>query len=109
MVIDDDQTLRDLQFLHWLKDDNGYTDIQLVSPEIWVGIYKFVFTHGIIVGRMHDRTGYFDRWCYHTYELAKTALDEWSADGWKGEPKGWHRHPLSGRRVNEAGEIYVNK
>lgn len=46
--------------------------------------------------------GYGDRWCYKTYDAAKAALDAWDGTG---EPKGWHRHPATGRRVENGVEV----
>ena len=34
-----------------------------------------------------------DRWCYHSYDAAKAALDAWDGEG---KPTGWHRDPASG-------------
>jgi hypothetical protein len=72
-------------------------------------ICRFMFTYAILSG-LND-CGYEDRWCYHNEILAMRCLDQWidHFDDQK-EPIGWHRHPLSGRRVNEdTGEIYINR
>lgn len=67
-----------------------------------VGIMPFLFTWAIVA----DLTdvGYEDRWCYKSLQDARSALKEWNGDG---EPEGWHRHPLSGRRIDESGREYV--
>ena len=65
-------------------------------------IARFMYTTAILYGL--TRTGHRNRWCYHTAADARRALDEW--DG-VGEPKGWHRHPDTGRRVDEDGQEYV--
>lgn len=67
-----------------------------------IAITPFLFTWAIIADV--TETGYEDRWCYHELVDAIQAFSEW--DG-VGEPKGWHRHPNSGRRVDEHGNIYV--
>lgn len=67
-------------------------------------IQPLMFTHAIYSGM--NLWGYEDRWCYKTYKDAKAALDAW--DGAEGtEPTGWHRHPKTGRRVNEDGSTEV--
>jgi hypothetical protein len=77
--------------------ENGYRDIRFVRDNsCWIGTIKLTFTCAIVIGRTFDRSGYEDRWCYHSEPAAKAALDAW--DG-VGEPKSWHRHPNSGRRV----------
>lgn len=75
---------------HW-----GYLDIQIIDETRYVAIMPLLFTHAIVVGRIGDRTGYDDRWCYGGYKNAKAALDAWD---FTGEPEGWHRHPNTGRR-----------
>lgn len=53
-----------------------------------------------------DPVGYADRYCYMTKEGAIRALDEWDGIG---DPVGWHRHPLSGRRRDlETGKEWVS-
>jgi hypothetical protein len=79
----------------------------LVHPKLlgdWgvVGLQKFMFTWAILAEV--TPFGYGDRWCYHGYGDAKAAFDAW--DG-KSEPKGWHRHPASGRRIKEDGTMEV--
>jgi hypothetical protein len=94
-----------LRYLTWLKDDEGYKDIKLLSPTKWAAINQFMFTHAIIVGTVGNRTEYDDRWCYHDYKSAKAALDAWDGTG---EPQGWHRHPPTGRRREAGMEEYIN-
>jgi len=78
---------------------NGYALVRQIGVTHWAAIYRFGFTHAIILGEIGDRAGYADRWCYHTVNDAARALLAW--DG-KGEPEGWHRHPPSGRRRPEG-------
>lgn len=95
--------LEDAKFLTWLMHDCGYRDCRPLGDGRWVAIQPLLFTHAIIIGKMHDRVGIEDRWCYHTFKSARAALDEWNGQG---EPEGWHRHPLSGRR-RVYGEEYI--
>ncbi|SAK63758.1 hypothetical protein AWB80_02916 [Caballeronia pedi] len=43
--------------------------------------------------------GHHDAFYYRTREQAKRALNEWRGDG---EPRGWVRHPQSGRRREDG-------
>jgi len=90
-------------FYKFLKEQ-GYTDIRMLDIKRYAAIFRFAFTHAIIVGQIGDQCGYEDRWCYSTYDQAKAALDAWNGYG---EPDGWHRHPISGRRRNN-GDEYIN-
>jgi hypothetical protein len=91
--------LAELQFLQWLKQECGYRDPRPLPGGRWAAIFPLMYTHAIIVGTVGSYLGYDDRWCYDSYERAKTALDAW--DG-QSEPEGWHRHPMSGRRRVES-------
>lgn len=75
---------------------NEYRDAQFKGEAGIVAIARFIFTHAII--SQVNLSGYEDRWCYHTYEKAKAALDAWDGTG---EPRGWHRHPNTDRRPTE--------
>jgi hypothetical protein len=89
----------DLVFLQWLIDQCGYKHPRPLPGGRYAAIWRLAFTHAIIVGRIGDRAGYDDRWCFNTYAEALIALEAW--DG-QGEPIGWIRHPNSGRRVSES-------
>ena len=89
-----------LTFLQWLKEEVDYTDLRLLPDGRYAGIAKFMFTSAVIVGTIGDIYGFDDRWCYHSTAEAVAALNAWDGTG---EPKGWHRHPASGRRVSETG------
>lgn len=93
------ELLADLEYLTWLKRECGYLDPRPLPEGHWVAIAPLLVTHAIISGRIGDRLGYDNRWCYGSYEKAKAAMDEWSGVG---EPEGWHRHPLTGRRRNNG-------
>ena len=88
-------------FLH----ANGYRQIRDLGDGRYAALLPLLFTTAIITGRWGDTGCYDDRWCFRTAELAKAALEAW--DG-QGEPSGWHRHPGTGRRVNDQGESYID-
>lgn len=92
----------EISFLHWLKVENGYRDPKPLPNARYAAILPLAYTHAIIVGNIGDRTGYSDRWCYHNYRAAADALDAWDGTG---EPEGWHRHPVSGRRRAEGDPL----
>jgi hypothetical protein len=83
-----------------------YTDAQVKGDAGVVAITRLMYTHAILAGICG--WGYEDRWCYSSYAKARAALDAWTgAEGT--EPAGWHRHPSSGRRVDENGRAYVER
>ncbi|WP_046869335.1 hypothetical protein [Microvirga massiliensis] len=87
--------LDELVYMTWLLAE-GHTDVRpLPDGRRWAGIRPLMFTHAIFVGQIGDKVGYDDRWCYHSYQDAKQALEAWTGEG---EPSGWHRNPRSGRR-----------
>lgn len=88
-------TLEELQFMQYLKDECRYEQVRPIDENRWVGLFQFAFTWAIIVGRIGDQYSYDDRWCYHHKSDAAEALEEWDGTG---EPQGWHRHPMTGRR-----------
>ncbi|RYF08871.1 MAG: hypothetical protein EOO77_24840 [Oxalobacteraceae bacterium] len=96
--------LDELSFLQYLKDEGGYTHLRPLGDGRWVGLMRFAFTWAICTGRMGDRHTYEDRWCYHDRSVAIAALEAW--DG-QGEPEGWHRHPLTGRRCENGIQVGV--
>lgn len=92
------------EFEQFLKD-LLYLDVRRLSNGLWTCIFPLLYTHAIITVRHGDEVGMVDRWCYHSYEAAKKAIDAWNG---KGEPEGWHRHPMTGRRRDEEGKEYIN-
>ena len=99
--------IREEAYFAFLRE-NHYTDPKRLADGRCAVVYRFMFTHAIIVMRMGDLHGYDDRWCYGSYEKAKAALDAW--EGQPGtEPADWHRHPATGRRVMEDGtaDLYL--
>jgi hypothetical protein len=87
-------------FFTYLIRDCGYGAPKVIRPGVYACIMPLMFTHAIITGRIGDRMGYDDRWCFSSLAKAQAALDAW--DG-AGEPQGWHRHPRTGRRRIEGG------
>jgi len=94
----------DPEYLGFLND-NGYFFVRDLGDGRWAGLSDFMFTCAIIVGKIGDRSGYDDRWCYENRNAAALALVQWDGTG---EPEGWHRHPASGRRRRDGMEEYVN-
>lgn len=83
----------------------GYYSLKPIrDQQYWAGLFNFLFTTAIIVGKMGDESIIYGRWCYHSRDDAQKALDNWDGNG---EPDGWHRHPHSGRRRAEDSE-YIN-
>lgn len=87
-------------FLHHLEAECGLLEARDLGDGRYSAILPLLFTHAIIVGRIGDRSTYDDRWCYRDRESAEKAHLEWDGIG---EPEGWHRHPLTGRR-RDAGD-----
>lgn len=104
------QVPEDIWFCQWLKDnDPNYSLVVPIGNGRWAGIFQFMFTGAIIVGQIGDKNCYDDRWCYHDTSAARKGLENWIEQRCEGEPQGWHRHPLSGRRRpdGDADQEYV--
>lgn len=86
--------------------EHGYTDYVEFPNGNNACINRLMFTHAILSELTEIYHG--DRWCYHSYEDAKAALDAWDGEG---EPNGWHRHPTTGRRRpdGEPSKEYINR
>lgn len=93
-------------FLHILTTENGYRHARPTGGGRWACIAPKAYTHAIITGRIGDHVSISNNWCYHNLIEAKAALDAWERDGYAGEPKGWHRHPATGRRLAETDDCY---
>lgn len=89
----------EVRFLTWLIEVCAYRDARPLPGSRYVAIAPKMFTFAIVTGSMFDYLSVADGWCYDTYDQAKAALDAW--DG-QGEPKGWRRHPGSGRRMSQS-------
>lgn len=87
----------DLIFLQWLLDECGYLDVRILPNRRYAAVRQFMFTHAILVGKIGNRIGYDDRWCYADRASAKAAFEAWDGCG---EPTGWTRHPITGRRIS---------
>lgn len=83
-------------------DENGYVLRKKAPNGREIGVMPFLWTWAIIADI--TETGYEERWCYHEASDALHAFEAWDGEG---EPEGWHRHPNSGRRVDDDGNIYV--
>jgi hypothetical protein len=72
-------------------------------------LHDFIYTCAIITGRLFE-DGYNNRWCYHNKGMALRGLDAWHKKNFQGEPEGWHRHPMSGRRREngDPAKEYIN-
>lgn len=81
-------------FATWLHAQ-GYRHVKDLGDGRYACLMRLMFTTAIITGRWGDEGAYDDRWCFHTAELARDALEAWTGQG---EPEGWHRHPDTGRR-----------
>ncbi len=75
------------------REDMGYIDVNMLPDGSQAAVMKFMFDWAI-VSEFDDWGCYKDRWCFHSFQDAKMALDNW--DG-QGEPEGWYRHPASNR------------
>jgi len=86
-------------FLGRLEAEAGIHFARAAPGGKWVGLMRLMYTTAIVRGRWGVLHSHDERWCYHRPERALVALLAW--DG-AGDPKGWHRHPSSGRRVSES-------
>lgn len=79
------------------REEDGFTHYRLFPNGRDAMLMRLMFTHAIVADL--SSMYYGDRWCYHTFEAAKAALDAWDGEG---EPTGWHRHPDTGRRREDG-------
>ena len=85
------------EYFAWLRTaDGGHC---LYAKEISEGIYcaikPLMFHWTMIIGEIGDQCSYADRFCYADRNAAIRAIFTWNGEG---QPTGWHRHPLTGRR-----------
>lgn len=91
-------------FTDWLttpgRGGGGDFEIALGHAEKgrWYGVKRLLFHYTLATGDLGDKESITDRWCYETFDKAGDALVEWASRDFAGEPEGWHRHPLTGRR-----------
>ena len=76
--------------------DEGGSDYVMMANGRDACLKRLLFTVAIISDLTEH--GHGDRWCYKTADEACAALQEWTGRGGEGEPQGWFRHPVSGRR-----------
>lgn len=91
----------DMDFSEWLRSSEGgcCASDKAIGSGLYAAIKPLLFHWTLIVGEIGDRTGYLDRWCYQDRNAAESALDTWNGNG---EPHGWHRHPRTSRRRENA-------
>lgn len=85
---------------------DGYPATDLVvhaKGDLWLGVHRLAFHWTLIEWREPIAFGYAQRWCYDTDTGALAAIAEWASRDFEGEPTGWHRDPMSGRR-RERGD-----
>lgn len=86
----------------------GYVAQRWLSDGVTlVAVAPMTFGRGRLV--IGDRYGVDDAWCYETIALALAAFVTWDPDLAE-EPKGWIRHPTTGRRRpdGDATREYVH-
>lgn len=98
---DKEECEREARFIEHVGDGT-YSSVKHFPDGECAWIARFAFTTAILYGL--TPYGHRDRWCYPTAADARRALDEWDGTG---EPEGWHRHPDTGRRLDEHGRMYV--
>ena len=92
----------ELDFLHTLSRENGFYQAHSIGGGRYAAIKPMAYTFDIVVGQIGNHSGTEDCWCYHSLFSAAAALKAWHVWDYRGEPKGWHRHPESGRRLAET-------
>ena len=75
-----------------------YREVVTFGDGEYVAIYPFMFHWTMVRGQLDWQEGYTDRWCYVDEAAAQEALADWTSRNFEDEPKGWHRHPDTGRR-----------
>lgn len=91
------------QIIESMKQYPEYMFVQEKGDYGVACIIKLAFTYAILAEMHMD--GYEERWCYKDFASVKNAFDAW--DGTT-EPTGWHRHPKTGRRIDEHGNLTIN-
>lgn len=81
----------------------GYTLMKQLPDGRVCGVHRLMYHWTMHVNI--DDIGWNDKYCFATRELAEKALLEWTGEG---DPTGWHRHLMTGRRRNIAtGEEWI--
>lgn len=74
-------------------------DIRDLGDGTWLMAHRLMYHWMLIRGTEFEGANYFDRWCYATEDLVRTALAAFPANPTADyEPEGWHRHPPTHRR-----------
>lgn len=90
----------------WDEDDQCW-EIKEIGG-LRVAVIRLMFTAAVIIGERGDHMNYYrDRWCYHSIADALAAARAWEGPWPETEPTGWHRHPMTGRRVDENGNEFT--
>jgi endo-alpha-1,4-polygalactosaminidase (GH114 family) len=82
-------------YFAWLTADAKMAEVKIIGDGIYAAIKPLMFHWTLVVGQVGNYHGYEDQWCMKDRATAEKAIREWDGNG---EPKYWHRHPLSGRR-----------
>lgn len=75
-----------------LLESEGYTDIKEINGRGLCGLYRFIFTTGLVTGL--DSTGYSGRYCYSSKADALKALESW--DGQEDPSGDWIKYKGKG-------------
>jgi hypothetical protein len=68
-------------------EPEGTTNMERMPDGKIVGVHRFIFTHGLMVGL--TKAGYDYRFCYGSLVEAQGALRDWKEKGFVGEPTGY--------------------
>lgn len=92
-----------------IAERDGYRNYVMFPSGHDAAICNYIYTHAIVSEL--TEWGFGGRWCYHSYYEALLALTEWTERGGEGEPEGWHREPITGRRRpdGDASKEYINR
>lgn len=99
--------LQELAFMQWLVEQGYVAPKPLADGKRYATLNRLMYHWSLVIGTIGNRFGYDDRYCYtDDFAQALTALVEF--DGTT-EPKGWERHPATGRRRwgGDEGKEYL--
>lgn len=84
-------------YFDWLKTPAGGNCVECkdFGEGVYGAVKSLLFHYTLIVGWIGEKDSYFDQFCYAKCSEALKGLREW--DG-RGDPRGWHRNPKTGRR-----------
>ena len=83
--------------------NDEYTIIRDFPNGLRAGVERMTFgNHRIVIGYVFNwEAGYERAFWYSNEEAAVAALKSWSGEG---EPNGWYRDPMTGRRRPDSDE-----